>query len=204
MANITEQTGDIFSAPANSILIHACNAKGVWGSGVALAFKKKFPIAFKVYVDHCNPQFVESANLAQHQSSLAGTALLIPPSTPREKHWVACLFTSVGYGRNVDPIERIVTNTERAVADLAKQIDEVRSKERDGTAAVDSPAVSPRRAAKAIDEKLIMGPCWSVRLNSGRFGVDWLRTKTVLECGTLDIHVVHPPSEDGHQADGTN
>ena len=58
MAIITEKEGDIFDAPANSVLLRtstfileevtmseifldACNAQGAWGKGVALEFKKK-------------------------------------------------------------------------------------------------------------------------------------------------------------------
>ena len=60
MAIITEKEGDIFDAPLNSILLRmstptviygggissdkfpeACNAQGIWGSGVALQFKIK-------------------------------------------------------------------------------------------------------------------------------------------------------------------
>ncbi|MCJ1265968.1 ADP-ribose 1''-phosphate phosphatase [Lobaria immixta] len=203
MANITEQTGDIFSAPANTVLIHACNAKGVWGSGVALAFKKKFPKAFQAYAAHCKPPSSNPANLADHQRALAGTAFLLPPSPPQENHWIACLFTSVGYGRSVDSPEQIMANTERAVADLARQIGEFRSRDQDGTEAMGSPAIPPENSQveKAMP---ILGSCWSVRLNSGKFGVEWSRTKTVLEHGTLDIHVVRPQSEDHGEPSGKN
>lgn len=89
-----------------------------------------------------------------------------------------------------------MANTERAVAVLARQIEEVRSRDRDGTEAVDSPAVFPPDKAEPEKAEVIMGSCWSVRINSGKFGVDWSRTRTVLERGTLDIHVVRPASED--------
>lgn len=162
----------------------------------------QFPKAFKTYAAYCNPPSSKAANLARHQRFLAGTALLIPLSPPRENHWVACLFTSVGYGRSVDSPEQIVANTERAIADLARQIEEMRSRERDGAEAIDFPAVFAPEKAKASEAKSILGSCWSVRLNSGKFGVDWSRTKTVLERGQLDIHVVYPPSEDHRKATG--
>lgn len=165
---------------------------------------QQFPKAFRAYAAHCKPASLKSANLAHHQRSLAGTALLIPLSPPRENHWVACLFTSVGYGHSIDSTEQIVANTERALADLARQIEQVRSTERVGTEAEDASSLPPPVKAEAKQAKLIVGPCWSVRLNSGRFGVDWSRTKTVLERGTLDIHVVRPPSEDLHKATGKN
>ena len=41
-----------------------------------------------------------------------------------------------------------------------------------------------------------IGNLWAVRINSGKFGVPWERSKMVLgQCG-LDIHVVRPPGED--------
>lgn len=39
--------GDLLEA--RGIIVHGCNAQGVMGSGVALAIRKKFPGAYKVY-----------------------------------------------------------------------------------------------------------------------------------------------------------
>jgi len=50
---LIEEIGDIFSAPSNSILIHACNCQGSWGAGIAEAFKKYYPEAFTKYAAHC-------------------------------------------------------------------------------------------------------------------------------------------------------
>ena len=44
----------LFDAPENSIITHACNAQGVWGSGIAKEFKKRYSNAFEVYYEHCN------------------------------------------------------------------------------------------------------------------------------------------------------
>lgn len=38
---------------------------------------------------------------------------------------------------------------------------------------------------------------WAVRINSGRFGVEWERTRGVLEGGGVDVMVVTPVGEDG-------
>lgn len=164
---------------------------------------EQFPTAFQAYAAHCKPPSSNPANLADHQRALAGTAFLVPPSPPQENHWIACLFTSVGYGRSVDSPEQIVATTERALADLARQIEEFRSRDQDGTEAMGSPAV-PSEKVQVEEPMPILGSCWSVRLNSGKFGVDWSRTKTVLEHGTLDIHVVRPPSEDDGESSGKN
>ena len=40
-----------------------------------------------------------------------------------------------------------------------------------------------------------MGKCYAVRINSGKFGVAWQRTKAVLEAGELDITVLKPEGE---------
>ncbi|KAF8195532.1 hypothetical protein BJ912DRAFT_1056765 [Pholiota molesta] len=37
--NLSYIAGDLFLAPPNSILVHACNTQGSWGAGIALAFK---------------------------------------------------------------------------------------------------------------------------------------------------------------------
>lgn len=44
---ITLVKGDITTA--KGIIVHGCNAQGVMGSGVALAIRKKFPSAYRVY-----------------------------------------------------------------------------------------------------------------------------------------------------------
>ena len=41
-----------------------------------------------------------------------------------------------------------------------------------------------------------MGNCCAVRINSGRFGVEWQKTKAVLEAGDLDITVFRPEAEE--------
>ncbi|KAF6230381.1 hypothetical protein HO133_004723 [Letharia lupina] len=184
MAIITEEVGDIFSAPPNSILIHACNARGAWGSGVAVAFKQKYPYAFRQHQAYCLSSPTGSKlSVKQHQASLVGTALLIPPPTATNQrqasktpHYIACLFTSLDYGKRVSPPEEIVENTRKALENLAKQVAEMR----------------------AAGEEV--GKCCPVRINSGRFGVEWQKTKAVLEAGGLVITVVRPEAE--QKADG--
>src|SRR5579859_6977248 len=53
---IEYRKGSLFEAPKGSYLVHACNTQGVWGSGIAVEFKKRFPGAFAHYNRHCqNP-----------------------------------------------------------------------------------------------------------------------------------------------------
>ncbi|MCJ1394641.1 ADP-ribose 1''-phosphate phosphatase [Xylographa bjoerkii] len=180
MPRITESTGDIFAAPQNSVLIlpdpsfelDACNCRGVWGSGVALEFKKRYPQAFEVYHEECNTPSSEF-----HQKSLLGTALLIPPqdedlaTTADEGHWIACFFTSVDYGKKVSSELVILESTKKAMADLQKKM----------------------KFWKAKGQEF--GDLWAVRINSGKFGVPWDRTKRILEQCGMDMKVVAPADE---------
>lgn len=107
MSKLLYIQGDLFSAPLNTILVHACNAAGVWGAGIALAFREKYPEQFEVYKIHCKT----------YGQSLFGTCLLISG----EQHDIACLFTSRGYGRRKDSPDEILGATMTAVQDLVRQ-----------------------------------------------------------------------------------
>ncbi|KAL8972701.1 MAG: hypothetical protein Q9197_002661 [Variospora fuerteventurae] len=177
---ITEQTGDIFSAPTSSILLHACNTRGHWGRGVAAAFKRFSPAAYALQHHHCTTLPLPSSTpLAVHQRSLVGKCLLIPPKEDMSKRfWIACLFTSHGYGKKgIDKPEMILEATGKAVRDLGAQIEAYRAGEE-----------------KKEGE---MGSCWSVRINSGLFGVEWERTREVLEGCGVEMVVVRPKGEEG-------
>ncbi|MCJ1252078.1 ADP-ribose 1''-phosphate phosphatase [Trapelia coarctata] len=179
MPRITESIGDIFEAPPNSVLIHACNCQGVWGSGVALEFKHRYPKAYEVYHTECN-----TPPSPFHQRSLLGTALLIPPqsedlpSPSSAGHWIACLFTSIGYGGRKSSADVILEMTKKAMGDLAKKLKFTRGR---GTE---------------------VGELWAVRLNSGKFAVKWDRTKRVLEQCGMDLKVVGPPEEEAGEDEG--
>ncbi len=101
MVITSEIVGDVFDSPENSVLIHSCNTLGSWGAGVAASFKARYPQAYNKYRNHCL--------LPSHENELAGTCLLIEPSdTGHARYWVACLFTSRGFGRNADNEVEIV------------------------------------------------------------------------------------------------
>ncbi len=107
-----------------------------------------------------------------------GTTLLIPPlkATIQQRavktpHYIACLFTSLDYGKRVSPAEEILENTGKVLEDLARQV----------------------AALRELGEEL--GTCYAVRINSGKFGVEWQKTKAVLEAGDLDVTVVRPEKE---------
>lgn len=107
MSNITTVKGSLFDAPKGSIIIHACNCKGVWGSGIAAGFAKKFPKAREVYAKACQ----------ERGPHLLGTCLLIPAGD----YTIGCLFTSKNYGGNVDPPDRILAATRSAISHLLSQ-----------------------------------------------------------------------------------
>ncbi|KAL8917227.1 MAG: hypothetical protein Q9208_008066 [Pyrenodesmia sp. 3 TL-2023] len=207
MAVIEERTGDIFDSPAHSILIHACNTKGSWGRGVAAAFKSYSPTAYAFQHAHCTQSPSPSTPLSTHQRNLVGTCLLIPPfptltfpspststtktkasknpkpppptAAQREKQfWIACLFTSHGFGKSVDTPDKILEATRRSVQDLGRQIEAHRVREEKG---------------EKVEQ---MAACVSVRINSGLFGVEWARTREVLEEAGLEMVVVRPKGDE--------
>ena len=130
-----------------------------------------------------------------------GTTLLIPPveskgKLGRERHWIACLFTSVGLGRNVSKPEVILENTRRAVKDLGTQVEMLREKQLGN-----KKNYQDHKGGTGAETP---GDCWAVRINSGLFSVPWAQTKKVLEEGGVDIVVVRPEVEDDNDNDNDN
>jgi ADP-ribose 1''-phosphate phosphatase len=150
---LTFHTGDMFLSPPNSVLIHACNAQGLWGAGIALTFKSRYPQALKVYRAHCR-----TAHSATNPVP-SGSCLLIPPceSNGTAKHWIACLFTSKNIGKKKDSTDVIVRNTDAAVTDML------------------------RRVREAEEGGAEIGQLRMCRINSGKFGVPWEMTEDVLK-----------------------
>ncbi|ODQ68576.1 hypothetical protein NADFUDRAFT_19717 [Nadsonia fulvescens var. elongata DSM 6958] len=114
--------GDLFSqSPLQTILLHACNAQGSWGAGVALGFRTRYPQA---YLDHQLFCRKYAANHGGQTKGLVGTCQLIPISNNRGM--VACLFTSDKFGSKVDSPEMIVDATRAAMADLKSQLNSLK------------------------------------------------------------------------------
>lgn len=154
---------------------------------MAAAFKQKYPYAFRKYNTHClSPLTGSKLTVKQHQANIVGTALLIPPPNAinqrqafKTPHYIACLFTSLDYGKKVSPPEEILENTGNALRDLAKQVAEIQGSGEE------------------------MRNYYAVRINSGKFGVEWQKTKTVLEAEHLDITVLRPKEEETADAANT-
>ncbi|KAL0256408.1 ADP-ribose 1''-phosphate phosphatase [Diplodia seriata] len=115
--NVEEVFGDIFDAPPNAVLIHACNCIGDWGAGIAAAFKKHYPSAHKAHQDFCKK--------GRNGKATTATAQLISPVDAQPcRHYVGCLFTSVYFGKKRDSPKVILENTGPAMENLLRQIAE--------------------------------------------------------------------------------
>ena len=95
-------------------------------------------------------------------------------------YWIACVFTSLGFGRTVSSAEVILDSTKRGIGDLHKKLSFLKA------------------SGKEI------GDVWAVRINSGKFGVQWDRTKRILEQCAVNLRVVRPPEEgEDEEKEGT-
>ncbi|KAI3399958.1 hypothetical protein diail_5114 [Diaporthe ilicicola] len=153
-------------AASTTFLAHACNCLGVWGAGIALELKELLPNAFEADRRSCR----ESPGRA----SLPGTCLLIPhepptalaPANPAApKISIACLRTSLGFGRpqhrlnnpGLDNKDLVVEQTRSALRDFRAQLEQMGQEQ----------------------QKEIM--VWSPKFNSGAFKVPWERTERLIE-----------------------
>lgn len=165
----------------------------------------QYPAAYKVHNDHCkttsNEALIGTCQLIppqeedyEDQASAAGKP---PPKRRRvrgfndrpgvvqeaagyRKHWIACLFTSVGYGKptkkhaGMDKPEVILENTRKSLVGLREQLLKLRrgDKEKGGATASE---------LGIADAEATPGELWSCKFNSGLFAVEWADTKRVLE-----------------------
>jgi ADP-ribose 1''-phosphate phosphatase len=176
VSGITEHVGDLFAAPDNTVLVHACNTQGSWGAGIALEFHERYPEAFKQYEQHCLVDYHPIKNPV-----VTGSCLLIPPSEDKPgapKHWIACLFTSARYGKNKDSNEMILSATASAFRTMLEHLHLF-------------------DAAGKLPEITEIRMC---RINAGLFNVKWKDTKKVLEgfvaakSSGLGLHVYSLPA----------
>jgi ADP-ribose 1''-phosphate phosphatase len=104
MGKIIYKKMSLFDAPEGSILVHACNAQGVWGSGIAKEFRESFPESFIEYSQFCQK--------IGHQ---AGTSLI---TQGENGYQIGCLITSENYGSQVDTKEHVSLQTVLALNDF--------------------------------------------------------------------------------------
>ncbi|CAG8013670.1 unnamed protein product [Penicillium nalgiovense] len=188
--SVQETPGDLFDSPNGAALIHACNCQGVWGSGIARAFRDRYPAAYEIYRNHCliyldHPITNIITNLRDedpHPSLTVhrplGTALIIPSQHSdfilhRRRHWIICLFTSDKYGSRVDSEDMIVNSTFAALQDLSGQL---------------------RGLSQQSSETRNERPqgLYSNRFCTGLFNVPWERIHKLITTVGLHINVYHP------------
>lgn len=104
----------LFDAPKESIIVHACNSQGVWGSGIAKPFKQNYPVSFEFYKDFCKIW-------NERRGTACGLADL-GPFANSEDHWVGWIVTSHNYGPLKDSPELIKIHTTLALKELCKKI----------------------------------------------------------------------------------
>ncbi|MEZ6056655.1 MAG: macro domain-containing protein [Planctomycetaceae bacterium] len=46
--------GDVFATPSNVALAHGCNCAGAMGKGIAVEFKRRWPVMYSLYKTKCN------------------------------------------------------------------------------------------------------------------------------------------------------
>lgn len=150
-------SSDLFEAPSDAYLLHACNCRGAWGSGIAAEFKRRFPKSFERYNSYCLPPGDAQAKKGGNKDVL-GKALVLPPEGPKG-HRVVCLMTSLGYGRGQSSAKIILQQTESALKDLFRQLSSGDSSESPGN-------------------ETYLACC---KINSGKFGVPWEKTIDIIE-----------------------
>lgn len=111
---ITHEKISLFEVPKESIIVHACNSQGVWGSGIAKPFKEKYPHSFADYNAFC-------LRAVQERGTATGRASL-SSFHKDEPHWVGWIVTSHDYGPKKDSVEQIKINTTLALDELCKKI----------------------------------------------------------------------------------
>jgi ADP-ribose 1''-phosphate phosphatase len=100
---------DIFRLTRDEdVLVHACNSRGIWGAGIALQFKKQFPIASRIFTHWCE---------ANHYN-VVGKCLVVVD----HGRVIGNLVTSHGYGWQKDSENKILTATYNSIRDLFQQI----------------------------------------------------------------------------------
>lgn len=89
-------TDSLFNAPVGSILGHSCNTLGLWGSGVALGFKERFPESYNEQRLLCNAGKIRCGDYS---------------ATTEDGFRIVNLFASINVGGKKSPTDQIHKNT---------------------------------------------------------------------------------------------
>lgn len=111
---VTYKKTSLFDAPKETIIVHACNSQGVWGSGIAKPFKDNYPHSFTDYNKFCT--------IANKERGTACGRASLSSFHESESHWVGWIVTSHDYGPKKDSPELIKIHTTMALMELCKKI----------------------------------------------------------------------------------
>jgi ADP-ribose 1''-phosphate phosphatase len=104
---ITYIKDNLFFASSTQLLVHACNCKGMWRSGIAQVFRSSYTNEYYIYKTYCEKNLI-STDI--EYSKILGSSLII--------NRVGCLFTSYNESNKPDPVELIILNTRKGLQDL--------------------------------------------------------------------------------------
>ena len=112
---VVYKKGDLFDHIDSEeiVIVHSCNAQGVWGSGFALQLSKIFPCALKSYEKCC-------LNYKKCKVDITGKALLVKDFF--KKNLIVCLITSEYYGKYKSEQEIILEKTKLALEDFLTKL----------------------------------------------------------------------------------
>lgn len=80
---ITFLSGDMWAITAQ-IRVNTVNSVGTMGKGVALDFKKRFPLMYKDYQDACREGMVEPGWMHEWYDPISKTTII---NFPTKRHW---------------------------------------------------------------------------------------------------------------------
>lgn len=83
---ITLRKGDMFAEEVDA-LVNPVNCVGVMGAGVALEFKKRWPLYFRVYVDFCRQGHIRLGEVGWHRLQWPSGKDVLIFSFPTKNHW---------------------------------------------------------------------------------------------------------------------
>lgn len=97
-----------------------------------------------------------------------------------KRHWIACLFTSEGYGRSksdqVDILENTRTSMKELLGEISKLAEDAKLKESEET----RDGEEDEGEEDDEDQHGAPGELWACKFNSGKFGVDWEKTEKIV------------------------
>jgi ADP-ribose 1''-phosphate phosphatase len=133
----------------NLWIVHANNCFGVWGSGFAKELATRYPDTYKIYQKSCITRRPCTGDVTVQKIDGADY-----------KKMLINLFTSNGYGNQIDSPEKIIESTDEALRKF-------------------------RHLLPIDDKHTIVSP----KFNSGLFNVPWGQTEALIHKHFADIDI---------------